>query len=610
VDNNVSPRNRQSAIILLTGTVVAVVVVATLYWAQTIFIPVALAVFLTFLLNPLVTGLQRARLGRVPAVLIAMLVAVLFLGGMVWLVTAQVTSLVSRLPEYNKNIDTKLRIVKQRWQRVNRHLEYLLSPGVASPAEASGELPVPPPPSRVIVEPESPTWLSSLHAMMMPLAHGLGGSGLALVLTAFMLLRREDLRNRLIRLVGPSQVTVATRALDEAGKRMTRFLVTQALINFSAGLAIAVGLLVLGVEYALLWGFLVFALRYVPYIGIWFAGLPPVLLSFAMSQGWTQPLLVLALFFVVEMLCGNVLEPWLFGRSMGVSSVSLLVAAAFWAFLWGPIGMVLSSPMTVCLVVLGKYHPRLKFLDVLLGDEPVLVPEVRFYQRLLAHDEDEAVEIVQDHQTRSAPIKRFDEILVPALVFARHDRQNDNLSRDDEAFILQATREIGEELAERVESTPQHDLEAGRQTRVHVLGCPAHDEEDEVALRLLAATLDPSHWQIEVLSADTLGSEVVLQAGELQPDLICIAALPPGGLAHTRYLCKRLRARYPHVKILVARWGQEAGEPSTERLLHAGADFVAGSLEETSTHLHSWRPVFTAPQARAEMHREAEMAKV
>jgi hypothetical protein len=315
---------------------------------------------------------------------------------------------------------------------------------------------------------------------------------------------------------------------------------------------------------------------------------PPVLLSFATTSGWAQPLLVVALILVVEMVCAYVLEPWLFGRSMGVSEVSLLVAVAFWAFLWGPIGMVLSSPITVCLVVLGKYHPRLKFLDVLLGDEPPLGPEVSYYQRLLARDEDEAAEIVQGCSETHCAEKLLDDVLVSALISARADREAGNLHGDDEAYILSATREIGEELAERVRPTDSAESRNG--PVAHVLACPAHDDEDEVALRLLAATLSPARWQMEVLPAETLGSELLVKTGEEQPDLICLAALPPGGLAHTRYLCKRLRARFPNVKILVARWGKPADE-SVERLTEAGADTVAASLEETRKYLHEWRPV-------------------
>ncbi len=576
--NSNSPRNWQSAIVLLTGTVVAVVVIGCLYWAQTIFIPVALAIYLTFLLAPLATYLQRRGLGRVPSVMAVMLLAVLLLGGLLWLVTRQVSALAAELPHYNENIQAKVRLVTDRLDEWHETLSRLFSAGEG----ASGT-------DRVVVKPDAPPWLSSLPAMLAPLAQGLGGGGLALVLTAFMLLKREDLRNRLLRLAGEGRVTVATRDLDETAQRLGRFLRMQVLINAIAGVSIGLGLMALWVKYSLLWGFLVFALRYIPYVGVWIAALPPVLLSLALFPGWLEPVLVVGLLFVVEMICGNVLEPWLFGRSMGVSEVSLLVSAAFWAFLWGPIGMVLSSPLTVCLVVLAKYYPPLGFLGVLLGDEPVLDPEVRFYQRLLAHDQDEAAEVVQARLNETPAEQIFDEVLIPALVSAHRDRSAGDLPPEDEAYILEATREIGEDLAEQIE---RPGAPPGPHT--HVLACPASDAEDEVALHLLAATLDPAVWEVEVLAAHTLGSELVSKTRDGRPDLICIAALPPGNLAHTRYLCKRLRARFPDVTILVGRWGQEAGADVAQRLSDAGADHVGTTLDETRKQLQVQRPLVDA----------------
>jgi len=594
------PSHWQSAIVVLTYTVVSVVVIGCLYWAQSIFIPVALAVFLTFLLGPLATFLQRKGLGRVPSVLSVLALAIVLLGGLVWLATAQLTSLVAQLPQYDKNIHAKFEAVNERFEHFNRGLNRILSPRSSATPEEPSEASPPARPTPVVVKPEAPPWLSRLPQFLMPLAHILGGGGLALVLTGFMLLKREDLRNRLIHLAGQGKVTVATRALDEAGYRMSRFLIAQALISATAGASIGLGLLVIGVDYALLWGFLVFALRYIPYVGIWFAALPPVLLSFAMSDGWVQPLIVVGWIFAVEMVCANVLEPWWYGQSIGVSEVSLLVMAAFFAFLWGPIGMVLSSPLTVCLVVLGKYHPRLKFLDVLLGDEPALSPPIRFYQRLLARDQDEAWEIVEDRLKSEPAEKIIDELLTPALTYAKRDRESENLSDEDEAVILGSIREIGEELAERMDlpapasDGPIADAAATAPPRAYLLACPAEGAEDEVAARLLEATVDPTGWEVDVLPASTLASELVVQTGEKQPDLICITALPPGGLAHTRYLCKRLRKRFPIVKIMVARWGREANSERVEEVLReAGAELFAPSLEETRKQLKVWRPVLT-----------------
>jgi hypothetical protein len=439
----------------------------------------------------------------------------------------------------------------------------------------------------VIVRTDSTEWATRLLGMLVPVAHGLAGGGLALVLTGFMLLKREELRNRLIRLTCGGRFTVTTKAIDEASQRVSRYLVMQALSSAIAGGSIALGLWFIGMDYAFLWGFLIFLLRYIPYVGIWFAAVPPVLLSFAMFPGWAQPLGIVGLILVVEIFCANILEPYLFGRSMGVSEIALLVAAAFWAFVWGPIGMVLSSPITVCLVVLGKYNPSLKFLDVLLGDEPALERSPRFYQRLLARDEDEAEQIALDYLQEAPAETVFDAVLVPALVYARMDKERDDLSETDETFILRATCEIGEDLAERlaVGSTPPTG-DGQQQARKHLLACPAHDEEDEAVLRLLAATLNPERWEVEVLSTGELVSLLVSHV-EKEPDCICIAALPPGGLARTRYLCKHLRMQFPGVKILVLRCGVDPeAKENYEPLFRAGADVVASTLGEARARLY------------------------
>jgi predicted PurR-regulated permease PerM len=575
-----SNRISQNALVLLAGTVVSVVVITCLYWAQSIFIPLAMAVYLAFLLGPLVAFLQRRGVGRVPALLGVMLLTVLLLGGLVWLVTVQATALAGRLPVYNEKIQVKVKPIADRLGQVNRDVSGVFGPSSAEPAE---EVELGERPPAVVVKPDSPPWLARLPEMLRPAAHALGGVALAVVLTGFMLLKREDLRNRLIRLGGRTNVTLATRALDETGHRVSRFLIVQALICSGAGAVIGLGLLLLGVEYALLWGFLVFLLRYVPYVGIWFAALPPVLTSLATSDGWAQPLLAVGLIFAVEMIAGNVLEPWLYGRSMGVSEVSLLVSAAFWAFLWGPIGMVLSSPLTVCLAVLGKHYPRLKFLDVLLGDEPALEPDERFYQRLLARDQDEASEIVAARLQEAPAEEVMDELLVRALSYAKRDRDRDDLTDDDERVILEATREIGEELGGRFEASgsisPKPLDLIPDAPRTSLIGCPADGAEDEAALHLLASTLDPRSWDFVVFPADVPRAEV-----------IAIAALQPSGLAHARHLCKRLRGQFPSVKILVARWGAGAlSEQSSEQLLQAGADAVTTTLAQTRALLQTWR---------------------
>ena len=294
----------QLAIVILTGTVVGVVVVACLYWVQTVFIPVALAVFMTFLLAPLVTLLQRRGLKRLPTVLMVVLLAGAVLGGGVWLVTAEVASLASEAPKYTENIKSKVKSLRRLGQgsvtsRLEKMIQEITGAWNLPTASREGNYGTEPPvaaadkPTAVMLQPESPTWLARLPALLTSLLESLGSLAFALVLVVFMLLKREDLRNRLIRLVSHGQITVMTKALDDAGRRISRFLLMQLIVNATVGLSVGVGLLAIGVQYAFLWGLLAAVFRYIPYIGICIAAVPPILLSVAMFAGWTQPLLVM-----------------------------------------------------------------------------------------------------------------------------------------------------------------------------------------------------------------------------------------------------------------------------------------------------------------------------
>jgi predicted PurR-regulated permease PerM len=609
--------NWQRALIALAGTVVAVVVVACLYWAQAVLIPVALAIFLSFVLSPAVSGLQRLRLGRTPAVLLVVVAAAVALGGAVWLVTSQCTGLLRELPAHRDNITAKVRALRERVQG-SGDLEQLLqeveaewsgtpntaaAPPEGSPPQAAAEGSLSPRdrPAAVVVQPEGPPWLGRVSGALHPVAESLGTLALAFVLVVFMLLKREDLRNRLIRLVGRSHLTTTTRAVDEAGQRISRYLLMQACVNAGCGLIFTLALLAIGVPYAPLWGFVLALLRYVPYIGSWGALLLPLTVSLVLLPGWWQPLAVLGCFVVLELVAANVVEPLVFGHTIGVSEVALLIAAAFWAFLWGPIGLVLSGPLTVCLVVLGRYVPQLHFLDVLLGDQPALDAEVSYYQRLLARDHDEAEKLVLERATGVPPAAVFDGLLVPALGLAKRDRERDELSEADEKYIVKATREIIEDVGERQASAaaPPADTEPPP-AKVRLLACAAGGRADLLGAEMLRELLDPTRWEVELLGEEAMISDVLAAVADTSPAAVCVGSLPPGGLAHARYLCKRLRARFADVKILVGRWGLKADvESNREQLREAGADAVATTLAETRDQLSAWLPVLDSEQSRA-----------
>jgi hypothetical protein len=322
----------------------------------------------------------------------------------------------------------------------------------------------------------------------------------------------------------------------------------------------------------------------------------PITLTLAMFPGWWQPLLVIGLFIVLELVSSNLVEPWLYGHSMGVSQVAQLVSAATWAFLWGPIGLVLSAPLTAVLLVVGKHVPQLGFLDVILGDEPALDPDVAYYQRLLARDQDEATQLVLTYAKASPLEKVYDELLLPALNATKRDRDRGELTEADEQFVLQATRDIVADMGERQVAAAGKANALAENTspalpKVRFLGCSGHDEADALALEMLRQTLDPARWDVELLSWNMVSAESVTLAGKRDPGVVCIGALPPGGLARTRFLCKRLRSQLPNAKFVVGRWGLKATVEQNHEYLHeAGADQVGTTLVQTLDHLRAWLP--------------------
>jgi hypothetical protein len=363
----------------------------------------------------------------------------------------------------------------------------------------------------------------------------------------------------------------------------------------------------LGVRYALLWGALAAMLRYLPYIGPYLAAVLPVTTTLALSEGWSTTLLVIGLFVTLEVIVANAVEPWLYGQSMGVSEIAFLISAAFWAFLWGPIGLVLSSPLTVCLVMLGRYVPQLEFVAVLLGDEPALEMNVRFFQRLLARDQDEAENLILEHLKADPHDQVFDSMLVPALRSTRDSRSRGEIAESDENAILQSIREITLDLGDILGGSSQPgaerpDLEQSS-PRPHdraavIFGCPARDDVDFAGLEMLEKLLDADRWRMKLIAPETLTSEFLEMVAQEKPDVICIAAILPGSRAHTRYLCKKLHARFPDLRIIVGRWGAATtDEKETEDLEKAGASGVAATLVETRLQLQSLLPLFVADRS-------------
>jgi predicted PurR-regulated permease PerM len=565
------------------GWGIIALVVAGLYWLQTVLIPLALAVLLTFLLSPVVSNLQRRGLGRVPSVLVTVLLALSILGGIGWTLTRQVVALADELPQYSLNIHHRIADLRGAskggtMEKVQKAVEDLVGEiQKTDTLDVTDQKPV-----AVVLE--APSILVHLPNLLQALA----SAGVVAVLVIFMLLERRELRDRVILLIGYRRMTATTRALDEAGARISRYLLMQSIINGSFGVAVGLGLFLIGVPYAVTWGSLAAALRFIPYLGAFVAMLLPLALSLAVFPGWLQPALVVGLFLVLEPITGSVMEPWLYGQSAGVSQVALLIALTFWTWLWGPAGLLMATPLTVCLIVLGKHLPALGFIVVLMGDRPVIEAKARYYQRLLARDQDEAIDIVEAYVNADGRESVYDAVLLPALFYAKQDRDRDLLSEDDAQFVGQATREILDILAHDAPALSEKDTGdlsvngPGADPRVLMLGCPARDDADALALEMVRRGLDSTRYRMEVSGIGMLTAEVVAWVELHRPALVCIGAVAPGGLSQVRHLCKRLRSQCRELKIVVGRWGlHDEKDADREHLLAAGADYVETTVLDT-----------------------------
>jgi predicted PurR-regulated permease PerM len=567
--------------ITFTGCVLAA---AILYWAQAVIVPVALATLMAFLLTPVVTALQRW-LGRVPAVIAVVMLAFAALGLVGWLVTQQLAGLVGELPAYRQNIHQKILDVRGMdtgsLDTLQRAVEQLQAEIEAAPKED-------PHGPQVVVNPQPVDRLWGFPSAVGPIVGRLATAGLIAVLVIFMLLEREALRNRLIRLFGHRRLVLTTRAFDEAGSRVSRYLLVQSLVNAVFGTTAGIGLWLIGLPYPVLWGALAGVARYVPYVGPTAAVVAPLLVALAL-EGWVRPVLVLALFVALEIVTNLVFETAVYAGVAGVSQVALLVAVAFWAWLWGPLGILLATPLTVCLAVMGKYVPGLDFVSTLISDEPVLAPDVSYYQRLLAGDQAEAIEIAERHANEGAPESTYDAIMLPALNYAERDRIEGRLSTDEERSVIEATREL---LAEAPVHVPE-GAAASELGSVRVLGVPADGEGDVVALHMLADLLRGTPVSLDLRPGFVLTSEIVEVVQREAYRAICIADLPPSAPAKSRNLAKRVRAVAPDLPILIGRWAPAPlADESDEALRAAGATHVAASLIATRDHLAE---LFPAP---------------
>jgi predicted PurR-regulated permease PerM len=601
------------AVVLVFG------IIAGLYFTRAILVPLAFALTLTFLLTPAVILLEKLRIGRVLSVMLTVLASMAAAGCIAWVIANQLVDVANQLPRYRQNIHVKIQALRspgkgplaQAAQSVKEIGQELSRSDAPATPQAASQTPkqrnaprLPGPPVPVQVVPNRTNGLTDLRDLATPLLAPLGITGIVIIFTVFMLIKREDLRNRLLRLVGLGQLNIMTQALDDAAQRVSRYLLMQFLVNASFGALFGAGLYFVGVPNPALWGVLAGLLRIVPYVGTMVAAALPIMLSLAVFDAWLPPLLVFVLFASLELIIGNFVEPWLYGAHTGISSLALLVSTVFWTVLWGPAGLILSTPLTVCVVVLGRYFPQLSFLHILLGDDPVLEAEAHLYQRLLARDQPEARSIVDTFLREKSLIELYDSVLIPALSLAEQDRHNGLIDATHEEFLFLSVNEMIAEFSESPQALIDSQGASGDAKSApaaapydgRILFVPAHDQADEVTAAMLAQILEQEG---RVALSCPLGASPLEILTLLQPDqedIICISALPPYAFAPTRMLCKQIRGRYPKVKLVVGVWGFKGDtEKAKARFERAEPDRLITSLAQAVVQIEALARANSSP---------------
>lgn len=615
-------------------------IVAALSFARELLIPLALSALLTFLLSPLVTRIEHW-IGRIAAVLLVVLLIFTSLGAAGWILSRQLVDLATKLPEYKGNIITKMQAFKvpqggvfTKLSETVEELKNALPGGTAAPATTMSQQadnpgwavsfpPHAPPPAAQaqLAERSRTNSFELLQLIIAPLLGPLGMASLVLLLVIFMLLDREDLRSRIIRLIGQGRISATTRAMDDAGHRVARYLLMQLVVNVTYGIPVAVGLYFIGVPNAMLWGAFATVLRFIPYVGPWIAAAFPIILSLAVSDSWWSPLLTIGLFVVLELLSNNVMEPWLYGKYTGVAPLALIVAAVFWTWLWGPVGLVLATPLTVCLVVMGRHVPRLSFLSIVLSDDEALTPAEDCYHRLLTPGDRDELELVESYLKANSLTALYDTVFIPVLAAAENDAREERLEPAQLSYVQQSMRDIIEDLGTRPTlparmaalartetvacEAPGAALILAPDCRVYCL--PARADRDELAGTMLVQLARQEGFGAQNAPSQLVAGELLGLTEKADVDVVCISVVAPSTVIHARYLCLKLRAVLPKLKIVVGLWDETEGlTEATKRLRDSGADEVVTTLADALVQIARLAPVLTEEMTPAPIPADEE----
>jgi predicted PurR-regulated permease PerM/GAF domain-containing protein len=610
---------------LLTGILIVVV----LYFAREVFVPLALAGLIAFVLAPAANRLERWGMRRTPAALLVIILSLATVAVLGWVLLGQIYSLAVELPQYQQNVTDKIGSLHlDTAGRLSRTVEMLnglnkrlksgdtaLSPviSVVQLPRASRSHPNPvaianktTQPVSVRIEEPQESVLEFAGRTMTPLVHPLTTTFIVVIFLVFLLIGREDLRDRGLKLAGSGRMHLTTSAIEDATARVSRYLQMQLVVNLCYGAVAGVALQLIGVPHPLLWAILTCVLRFVPYVGIMMAAAGPLLLAGAVSPDWSHLLWTVIMFCVLEVVAANFVEPMLYGASTGISAIAVLIAAVFWTFLWGLPGLLLSTPLTVCLIVIGRQVPRLHYLEVLLGERTGLPPSEHFYQRMLASNPRDARALIETtFKARSSRAEVYDTILIPALTMIEEARHSEEMTTARAEEVLQSVEEIVEELTSGGAAGSPHQPRLAKR----VVCMPARDFADEIACQLAQQVLEDTAT-VQIVPADSSMTNLQEYMARQQPELICVVGVPPRAIRHIRMRCHQIRARFPESIVVACVLSDENDLSSLRsRIPTEDAQHVVSSLQLMRDYLTSVLHPAEVLEASGETEEAAETAR-
>jgi predicted PurR-regulated permease PerM len=600
-------RARTTEIPRIEPLLVLAVIVLILYFARELLIPLTFALTLSFLLAPAVSRLETRRVPRVLAVALIGILAFLSIFSVGYVVARQLLNVARTLPAYRLNIHQKMATVhspaEQSLEKAFTAVEDISGDIASSPTPLS-QTPVQIQPVRV-VDPDR-TQLQTTTELLMRFLRPIGTVGVVIVFTIYLLMKREDLRNRILLLAGMGRINLMTQAFQEAATRISQYLLFQLAVNAAYGILFGGGLYLIGVPDATLWGVLAGILRIVPYVGTATSLALPLIVSVAISTTWWPPILILCLFLALELTATNFVEPWLYSTRTGISSLALLAMAIFWALLWGWPGLILSTPLTVCIVVLGRHVPQMSFLHTILGTDAELSSEALFYERLLAMDQREARAVANRFLDGKPLVELYDSVLIPALALVEQDRHQGNLDDKRSDFFFLTIGEIVAELADYHQKEPANAPDAAldaikprpsRQRPIDkefaVICISVSDQADELTTLMLGQLMERANHQTLLLSASNVSSEILDSLATESNTVVFISALPPFAFSQARAICQRVRSHLPHNRIVVGLWNtandlDQTAEQSIERFGSGRPNVVVNSLAQALHQVTHW----------------------